>query len=209
MSDQAWSLESELCQMAGVNSAARACVVLGLLREGQALSSLNPDPQWNWKPSGAESYSFVFDIVSGAERNRYILKAYTPFPSGVSLTDLFDRLLAKRRLIEEAGGRTPHLYAAYKCTVLETYIRYTLREALSQLDAPACERIRTDVLRIASALDWHRFKPISWLDDILADESGAFLVDFGADLGEPGTATGDGGCRQEADLYFIRLRNFH
>lgn len=192
--------------MAAAESIAEACLNLRLPEEGRALSELRL--HLDWHRSGSESFSFVFDVFSGDASQRCIIKAYTPYYSGDDLTAGFDRLLARRKLIQEAGGRVPRLYAAHRCTVLERFIRFDLDVAMRVLDRPARERIRTDVLAIASALDALRFKPINgWLKGLRADDSGAFIIDFGSDLGGPGVGDSGSWCRDQAQSYLLGYPN--
>ena len=147
----------------------------------------------DWYRSGAETYSYVFDVssrVRGADvTQRCWLKACVALGSG-GVGSIASQWLQRRALLEQFPGSTPRLFAAYKATVLEEDIRLSLTDAYRA----GTSRTRVALLRSAGVLVgrlacWGF--PVLDLSDLRSRGADAVVVDFGSDLGPPGLASRD------------------
>lgn len=180
-----WSIEKELCALAQCDDLQGSLHHLGLLEPTEQLGSITVDH--DWRRGGAEThiYSFSASTTEGATR-RFIIKAHTPTPAGVSLEASFQEQLKRRRLLADAGVSTPRLYGAGGGVVVEDWIPFELRGNWGRLakTPQSLENSLTQLFVFAIALDEFGFAPVSPFCDIRVDHSSRiYAIDFGQDLG--------------------------
>jgi hypothetical protein len=177
-----WSIESELISLSGTNDLRTGLVRLGLI--GKPDQEYVIDIDQGWFRSGAETYSFFFTVKTGGNRRSFVLKACTPAMGGTSLEVIFEKWLARRKLVSAAGVNTPDLYAAGKGVLLEQYIPLSLAEFLREKPGEILRAV-DPLCRIAAVLMRLGFRATSLFADLRTDTEKMYLVDFGEDLGEP------------------------
>src|SRR5262245_26868195 len=118
MASPEWSLQRELCELAGELSLAEALHHLGLVSAGV---SFEIDDSAKWSRGGAETYIFPFSI-STATTKRYIMKAMVAATPAVSPEQQLAHWLARRSLLVGAQVAVPNLYAAGSAVLVEDYI---------------------------------------------------------------------------------------
>lgn len=189
-----WTLEGELCELTGADNAEAALRVAGVLADAEQLIDLRaPD---GWVRGGAETYIYVFEVVSARRVQRLILKAYVAPPGTGSLVEGLQALLQRRRLLADHGIAVPALFFTGRAVWIEEFISEDLTSALRDKDRQLL--LATDVFLIAVALDRLGFAPIAPFADLRAKRSHAVMIDFGQDLGPPDISFEAMTCQDEA-----------
>lgn len=165
--------------LTGEESVPLALAQLGMLvRPDEEFEILGDDV---WLRGGAETYLLHFAVRTQSATRRYLLKACTPAVGAVSLEQIFGAWLQRRRLIDDAGLSTPHLFGVGSAVLLEEYIDLHLRDALSSEKARAA--LLSQIGLLVGTLDRLGFSPISLFDDLRSRGTDVVVVDFGSDLG--------------------------
>jgi len=180
-----WTLEKELCGLAGTGSAVEALVSLGLVDEDSRQPRL--EEVHGWIRGGAETFIYRFRVVDDLATRDVVLKAVVAFSMAKSLTQLGGEWLERRRLLEQDGIRTPRLYHAGRALIVEEFIPERLSSCLERKPAQALQ-LADQVIQYAAALEKHAFRPVAPFHGLRTNGSDVFAVDFGQDLGPPGLA---------------------
>lgn len=180
-----WTLEEELCGLAGTASVAEALVGLGLVDEASHEPRL--EEVHGWVRGGAETYIYRFRVVDDLASRDVMLKAVVAFSMVKSLTQLGGEWVERRRLLEQDGIRTPRLYFAGRALIVEEYIPERLSSFLEGKPAQAVQ-LADQVIHYAAALEKHAFRPVAPFHGLRTNGTDVFAVDFGQDLGPPGLA---------------------
>lgn len=177
-----WTLEKELCGLAETASLGEALLRLGLVEEG------TPEPQieevHGWRRGGAETFIYRFCVAQAGVRQDVMLKAVVAFSTARTLSELGGEWLARRRLLEKEGVRTPRLFYAGRALVLEAFIPEALSSYLRRRPAESMH-LFDQVIRYAATLERHGFSPLAPFHSLRTDGNDIFVVDFGQDLGPP------------------------
>jgi hypothetical protein len=180
-----WSLEGELCDMAGESKLESAVKELGLLPRSIQLSELRPSGPW--RRGGNETYIYCFTAVgSGGWRRSLVLKAVVAFSPGASVGSIADQWVKRRELLAKERVNVPRLYAVRRATILEDYVPHLVSSALTRprLRGP----LLMGLIEYAAALARLRFRPMAPFSDLRTFGRTVVPVDFGEDLGPPGQA---------------------
>src|ERR1035437_620104 len=158
----------------------------------QALQTLDllgtPSPPYSfevsqdWHRSGAVTFMAVFTLIWGGSEAKYVVKACAPFTVGISVDKLFRRWLRRRILLRRSGIRVPRIYGARDSVFVEDFIPSKLRSVDS---AAWSHDMKSDLIHIARTLSTLGFDAICPFSDLMTDGRHIFMVDFGADLGDP------------------------
>ncbi|WP_210086861.1 hypothetical protein [Mycobacterium sp. OAE908] len=178
-----WNLTDELLAILGAESVSAGFRAAGLEVGDELCFTTVRD----WYRAGGESYVYVFDVSDNQQSFRLLLKSLVGSVGGLEYK--FKEVLERRRLLEHRGIGTPKLYGHHKATLLEEFVPYTLREALSR---PGDDMFRAalDAIRLGTTLDSLGFAPVSLFPDLRSHGANAVLVDFGSDLGPPHASPG-------------------
>ena len=159
----------------------------------RALDLVRPDERFTgfserfgWRRGGDESYIAAADIevVSDNTTIRPVLmKAIVGFGT---TKEKVEAMLERRELLESVGVKTSDLYACEDSVFYERFLPETVDPvAYVRNDDPRL----SDLITYASALDVLGFAPVArderFFRDLLADDDGAYVIDFGSDLGTP------------------------
>jgi hypothetical protein len=93
--------------------------------------------------------------------------------------------VARRRLLEAEGVRTPRLYHVGRALVVEEFIPEGLSGHLRNHRRRA-GHLCDQVIHYAATLQKHGFCPLSPFHGLRTDGRDVFAIDFGQDLGPPG-----------------------
>lgn len=187
-----WTLEKELCGLAGAATAAEALVALGIVEDHL------PEPRLEevhgWMRGGAETFIYRFRATQSDSVHDVLLKAVVGFSTAKSLTEQGDEWVQRRKLLEQDGICTPRLYHAGRAIVVEQFIPEGLSGFLRR-KPPETVHLFDQVFRYAATLEKHGFCPISPFHGLRTNGVDVFAVDFGQDLGPPGLVAKRGGRR--------------
>lgn len=185
-----WTLEKELCGLTGAPSLHEALCSLGIVETPV------PEPVieevHDWKRGGGETYIYRFRVIQDDAEQDVLLKAIVAFSISSSLTQLADERVERRRLLQDEGIATPHLYGAERALVVEQFIPQRLSGFLRRGPAQTTH-LFDQVFRYAATLEKHGFCPVSPFHGLRTDGTNVFAVDFGQDLGPPGLTSRRGG----------------
>ena len=198
-SSMSWTLERELCNLTGADSAEGALHVAGVLADNDRLLDLRLPK--NWVRGGAETYIYIFDVVSANKTQHLILKAYVAPPGTGSLAEGVQTLMYRRKMLAEHGIAVPRIFVAGAVEWLEEFVTEELTSALR--DEKRQLALASDIFLIAVALDRLGFAPIAPFADLRAEGTRAVMIDFGQDLGPPGVSFEAMACQDEA-LRFLQ-----
>lgn len=81
---------------------------------------------------------------------------------------------------------TPTLYFAGRALLVEQYVRDKLADWLERHPNNSVQLI-DQVFRLAAVMDRNGFSPIGAFNRLRTDGEGVYMVDFGQDLGPPGS----------------------
>ncbi len=183
-----WTLEKELCGLVDAASVGQALCRLGII-EAQS-----PTPRieevHGWTRGGAETFIYRFRVRHDGVHD-VLLKAIVAFSTAKSLSELGDEWVERRRLLEQDGVRTPHLYYAGRALVVEQFIPEGLACFLRRGPAETTH-LFDQVMRYAATLEKHGFCPMEPFHGLRTNGTDVFAVDFGQDLGPPGLAARPG-----------------
>jgi hypothetical protein len=178
-----WTLENELCSLAGETSLAAALAKLKLVK---LKDDFKLNPSADWVRGGGETYIFPFSVTTDISR-RYIIKAMVAATPGVPPDEQLRHWLARRDLIVAAGVPVPRLHGAGSAILVEEFIeegaidrlrRQLLSKGPEAIDLSALESVVKGVFEAG-------FKPTNLLWNMRVDSAGYKWVDFGTDLGYP------------------------
>jgi hypothetical protein len=179
LASQIWG---EICDIAAEEDVSTALLRLGVISFAEL--PYRADVTRDWYRSGQESYSALLEVEQLGVAERLIVKACTAFGDR-PLTVLFDEMLWRRSICDQAGISTPKLFGVGRATLVEEWVPYNAFEQLQQR-APGRRRDLLSALGSTAALlaklgfvplkvgDWR-----SRADDVV-------LIDFGQDLGPAG-----------------------
>ena len=187
-----WTLEKELCGLAGAATAAEALQALGIIAEQGPVPRL--EEVHGWMRGGAETYIYRFRVAQSDSVHDVLLKAVLGFSTAKSLTEQGDEWVQRRRLLEQNGICTPRLYHAGRAIVVEEFIPENLCGFLRRPPADTTH-LFDQVIHYAAALEKYGFCPISPFHGLRTNGVDVFAVDFGQDLGPPGLTARRGGQR--------------
>jgi hypothetical protein len=175
-----WSIESELCQLAGRVTISDALIHLGLVTSGKF--RLVPTNE-GWIRGGAETYIYKFSVIDcdneAKNINNFILKACVSFPAGNSIAEILNSWVNRRLLLQRHGAKVPQLFGFGNGIILEDFVPYRTH---------LCMQLAS-VAGLFSRLQFH---PISPFHDIRSFGTDVVLIDFGEDLGPSNVPTSDG-----------------
>src|SRR5262245_46639398 len=105
----AWSLDQELCQLAGASRLELAVDRLRILTPGVSFAEIRP--LGNLHRGGSETYLFHFLILgTSGWQKRLLLKAVVLF-SGIPLWEVAQKWMDRRQLLLAEGVSVPKVYA--------------------------------------------------------------------------------------------------
>lgn len=184
-----WTLDSEICSLAGKPSVREALRSLGILSAES--TEFRIEEAVPWYRAGAESYICRFRVHSSSTSYAdLVLKACVAFSPARSLEDLLETWIRRRRLLAQGGAVVPQLFAWGRGVVLEEFIPESFAEALtSRTDdvEPLCRSLA----EYSGILAGYGFLPIDPFCDLRVKNNSVVSVDFGEDLGDPFTANDD------------------
>lgn len=199
--DNSWTLEKEMLQLSGAGSLPSAFYKIGLLP--------NPDASFeyavlaDWHRSGAETYMYIFTVRSGPNWTKPVaLKACVATTFGTTTEAVLSRWIRRRVILRAAGVATPHLYFSGAGLTVEEYLGSSLPSVISQSTLG-------QAIHLAAALDRERFRPIGPFNDLHIKDEVVYMVDFGADLGEPGVCTEPRYCFHKLLIYLRDMNLAH
>lgn len=177
-----WSLEGELCKLAGVNDFHEALEVLQLIQDQSSHIDIRRSDSWD--RGGAETYTYKFWVKENGQINKgYILKACVAY-SPLGLDSILNEWIARRRLVTDAGVLTPRLMTYGFGVILEEFIEFELRTRLLQCEELVSPLLRQVASHIGTLLKLG-FSPTNVLDDLRSRGNDVVMIDFGEDLGPP------------------------
>jgi hypothetical protein len=180
-SDVKWSLEEEICRVAGSINFMDSLIKLNLIEQGAESFSIVRDK--HWVPGGSETYIYRFWIKydDGGEYG-YILKACIALSPGRNGDEIVREWVRRRMMIQSTGVQTPRLVAHKRGILLEELVPYKLEEVLHQLSRVP-ESILHSLARWAGVLSALGFAAIDPFSDLRSHGNDIVVVDFGEDLG--------------------------
>jgi hypothetical protein len=178
-----WTLEKELCGLVDAASMPEALCRLGIVEESSPRPAI--EEVHGWKRGGAETFIYRFRVERRGTVQDVLLKAIVAFSMARSLSELGGEWVERRRLLEQAGIRTPHLYYAGRALVVEQFIPEGLSGFLRREPADTTHLL-DQVIRYAATLEKHGFCPLAPFHGLRTNGTDVFAVDFGQDLGPPG-----------------------
>jgi hypothetical protein len=138
----------------------------------------------DWTRGGAETYVYRFRVVLGAAVQEVLLKAIVACSLTKALTEIADEWVARRRLLDCHGIKTPKLYCAKRALVMERFIPHNLSDFLRKTSDPPND-LMNQVIHYAVVLDELGFSPPAPFHSLRTDGTDVFAVDYGRDLGPP------------------------
>jgi hypothetical protein len=174
-------LESEICKLSDSPEIPQALCALGLLQN--QLEQFKLVQIEDWTRSGAETYSYVFQLHRNQETTKLILKACIVPAYGRTTGDILNGWLTRRNLVTSQGISTPRLYASGHGVILEEFIPFSLPMVINTHLIDNQFGIRLGVL--AATLARYRFCPVAPFVDLRSRGKDVVMVDFGSDLGSP------------------------
>jgi hypothetical protein len=199
-----WTIEKELCGLSDAPTAGEALCRLGIIPQHSPAPVLQQ--VHGWTRGGGETFIYRFQVVGqqGVVRD-IMLKAVVAFSTVRTLGQLGGEWVERRRLLEQEGVLTPHLYFAGKALIVEDHIPHQLAAYLRRGHADT-KRLCDQVICYAAALDKHGFCPISAFHALRTDGTNVYAVDFGQDLGPAGLKRGRSSLLlREALSWFTRV----
>lgn len=178
-----WTLEKELCGLVGAAGAGEALFRLGILAEAERAPLI--EEVHAWTRGGAETFIYRFRVDCQDCVHDVMLKAIVAFSTARSLSELGDEWVARRRLLEAEGVRTPRLYHVGQGLVVEEFIAEDLSGYLRSHRSKA-RHLHDQVIHYAATLQKHGFCPLSPFHGLRTDGRDVYAIDFGQDLGPPG-----------------------
>lgn len=180
-----WTLETELCKLAGRSPVKEALHDWGLLNDQEAEFRLEEGRE-DWIRGGAETYIYRFAVLQeGAQRLDCILKACVAYSPGSDLESILEQWIERRQLLRESGVETPQLYAHGHGVIVEESIPFSLGERLHGGGKSAQESLAQQLSYLTGLLARHGFMPIQPFSDLRSRGTDVVVVDFGQDLGPP------------------------
>ncbi len=176
-----WTLESELCAMAG------EAPTLAIALDRLGLTSAGGEPEElrlveAWRRGGAETYVYAFAVQTGGSSTTYLLKAFVPYPGTISVADALARYIHRAEIFRDAGVRTPRTHAWLKGTLLQEYIPEELSDAIRSGPPQRREALVISAMTQRMATEQLGFAPMQFFSDLRVDGSATVLVDLGQDL---------------------------
>jgi hypothetical protein len=142
-----------------------------------------------WYRSGSETFLYTFRVRFDGRVCRLVLKACVAFAtSATDVEEILGRWIRRRHILAANNISTPKLYGWGNGVLLEEYIPYSLSEALN--NKPLKEEMMGEIGRLIGAICKLGFSPVRLFDDLRSRGDDVVMVDFGEDLGEPGTQFG-------------------
>ncbi len=178
-----WTLEKELCGIAGASCVRDALLGMGIIEDPLPEPAL--EEVHGWRRGGAETFIYRFRVIQDDTTHDIVLKAIVAFSTAKSLTDLGDDWVERRRLLEQEGISTPRLYYAGRALVVERFIPEGLSCFLKRRPFQSLD-LFDQVIRYAATLEKHGFCPMAPFHGLRTDGTDVYAVDFGQDLGPPG-----------------------
>jgi hypothetical protein len=177
-----WSLEKEICELAGNADFRSAMCQLNMLADDEEMYSVDRDKEWI--RGGSETYLYRFWVNhQDGKKVGYIIKACVAFSVVSSLLEVFDEWMTRRRLLQANGISTPLLIVAGKAILIEELIPHPFKDLLIK------PTYQWDMLTLlanwAGVLAKLGFSPLAPFDDLRSRGSDLVCIDFGEDLGPP------------------------
>ncbi len=197
--------------MSGCSELDKAVVRLGLCEDPTSVAARELS---EWRPGGAETYIYLFELDCGDGTRKLLLKALVPHPASSTVQEAVNWRSERCELLRAMASPTVKIFATHQGTLLEEYVPHPILESLSahplgpivppkeSLLTGAAEpgwQIAFDVLYLAAVVDHLRFAPLSLFDDLRSDGHRAIVVDLGQDLGPPLIAEAGDVTRREAE----------
>ncbi len=179
-----WTIENELCKLSSQAVESNALYVLGLTDDDSGRCRI--EEIMPWERSGAETYSYVFDVCKSKIKQRYILKALVAPTLGTPPAMQVKNWVTRRQRLESFGISTPRLFAAKHGVLLEEFIERDAIEYLRTLAktdsiSPAIQKSLKSICKQVYAAG---FNPIGILRNLRTTGVSFVWVDFGSDLGD-------------------------
>jgi hypothetical protein len=184
----AWSLEQELCALAGESDVVSAVRRLALLEPDAVF--VKCESAGRWIPGGSETYLFYFSVhCAGGRFRRFLLKSIVGYAPGLSLTETTEAWVGRRGVLSENGVAVPRLHAFARATLLEEFVPFALAERLR--GGGESRLLQIGLVRYALVLWRLGFRPVAAFGDLRSRGCDVVPVDFGEDLGPAGLGASD------------------
>jgi hypothetical protein len=174
-----WSLEKEICELAGASDFRHALHQLNLLPGRDVPFDIEEDDEWT--RGGSETYIYRFWINFEGRRAGYIIKCCVAFSPVCSLEEIFDEWVVRRQLISSRGVSTPLLIAHGKATLIEELVPHRFQDRLVQ--SSERHKLLKSLATWAGVLARFGFAPLGPFDDLRSRGNDLVVIDFGEDLG--------------------------
>lgn len=196
--EMAWTLNTELCKLAFVESVPMALCRLGLLDDVDEEFGLLLD-EGGWQRGGAETYIFKFQVRKRAVNLNCILKACVAFhPKGIE--SILESWIERRHLLKSNGVSTPRLYGWGHGVLLEELIPYQMSTAVA---SGANSSILEELARTYGIVSRLGFAPVRLFEGLGSRGTDVVVIDVGEDLGPPEITNASG--RRIFDLLLMDL----
>ena len=179
-----WTIGDELCRLSDSqhkSEALRALHLVDRARGDYHIEEIEP-----WQRGGAETYTYVFEVLQAGARQRFILKALVaPTPDTPPARQL-EKWVTRRDRLAGFGVLTPRLYVARDGVLLEEFIA---RDATGHLKRKARNgtldsSVETELEDVCARVYEAGFRPLGILSNLRVRRGRFVWIDFGTDLGD-------------------------
>lgn len=136
----------------------------------------------DWERGGAETYFTILRVSGSGKCKDFVIKACAPFSPGIPIVSVLDKWQKRRQIVSRDGVLVARLYGVGEGSLIEEFLPYGMQDLTPEMWSP---RMSEDVLRFAKCLSARRFHALAPFADLRSDGQRIFVVDFGADLGDP------------------------
>ena len=185
-----WTLQKELCKLAGKEDISQALCHLKLLKSPNERYSLVGDD--DWVRGGAETYIYRF-WVKHTDVNReqeFIIKACVAYSPASQLNNVLEEWIKRRNLLENNGISAPKLITFGQGIIIEEFIQLPFLDAL-KANPDKLDSYLYQLTMFVGTLNRLNFAPIEPFSDLRSRGDDLVVVDFGEDLGPQGSKNAD------------------
>lgn len=183
MSQNEWTVEQEICRIAGCSTFSTALRELGILSWNVEQYSIRKDPQ-KWVRGGAETYVYKFEIEpKPGTTSMLIMKACVAFSVASPMDSILREWISRRNILAAAGASVPRLYGYKNVVLIEEFIRYPIKQVLTNTSRGSCSLLLLKLAELAGIYSRLRFVPIDPFADLRSRGEDVVVIDFGEDLG--------------------------
>lgn len=181
MSQDEWTVEQEICRIAGCSKFSTALRDLGIVSDNVEHYSIRKDQRW--VRGGAETYVYKFEIKpKPGTTSVLIMKACVAFSVASSMDSILREWLSRRNILAAAGASVPRLYGYKNVVLIEEFIRYPITQILTN-ENRGSSSLLLKLAELAGIYSRLRFVPIDPFADLRSRGDDVVVIDFGEDLG--------------------------